>query len=288
MQRNKMPHKYFLIVLSFLLIISCNKNGVSKNVQKPDGLTNVEELASKEELAPDAVINSDCDYYLDRSDTPSGKLKKGQSVIILDWCYARLDGNDNIDIYIEVETLDKTVKGCVIETYLSYSNTHNNLLLKNILLTESYYYTASAEEVYKEHYLPLINDEEKSMVKDEKGAIIWMKNFLSPKMMLISERHLVFGEGYWVGFDTYRILSIKQENKNTYLLKLLKYPDDEFEIVLLVDDDGITITQIIKKIYLVALSEYDLNIKYISYNKEKSEKIKKDVSAWCSEQLKKF
>jgi hypothetical protein len=31
-----------------------------------------------------------------------------------------------------------------------------------------------------------------------------------------------------------------------------------------------------------------LNIKYIAYNKEKSEKVKKDVSAWCSEQLSKF
>ena len=231
-EKNKLPNKYFLIVLSFLLIISCNKNTANKNVQKPDDLTN-------EEIA---VINSDCDYYLNGSDTPSGKLAKGQSVIVLDWCYAKLDRNDNIDVYIQVETLDKTVKGYVIETYLSYSNTHNNLLFKNILLTESYYYTASAEEVYKEHYLPLINDEEKSMVKDEKGAIIWMNNFFSPKMMLISERHLVFGEGYWVGFDTYRILSIKQENKNTYLLKLLKFPDDEFEIVLLVDNDGITIT----------------------------------------------
>jgi hypothetical protein len=281
--------KYFTgIIVCIILLFSCNKNAANKNVQKTDDLTKVEELASDniDELPLNpvitAVINSDCDYYLNRSDTPSGKLKKGQDIIILDHYYSSLR-DDNINIYVEVETLDKTVKGHVIETYLSYPDSLHELWFKNIPLTRSYYYTESVEYIYKKDWLPLIHEGE-----SEEDTIKMMRWFFSPRIILVSERYFVIGEGYNVGFDTYKILSINKKDENTYLLKLISYPKKEFEIVLLVDNDSITITQIINKneIYLVALSEHDLNIKYIPYNKEKTEKIKKDVLAWCFEQFK--
>jgi len=227
-----------------------------------------------------AVINSDCGYYLHHSDTPSGKLKKGENVIILDYFYRQMR-DDDINIFVEVETLDKTVKGCVIETYLSYPNSFHNLSFKNIPLTRGYYYTKSVEEIYKEDWLPLIYED-----VSEEDTIKMMRWFFSPKMILISERHLYIGNNVYD--SAFRILSVNKKDENTYLLKLLQYPHDEFEIVLLVDNDGVTITQIINnnEVYLHALSEHDLNIKHIPYNREKSEKIKKDVLAWCFEQFK--
>jgi hypothetical protein len=234
-----------------------------------------------------AVINSDCDYYLNHSDTPSGKLKKGENVIILDYFYSQMhDGN--INIFVKIETLDKTVKGYVIETYLSYPNPLHNLSFKNIPLIRNYYYTKSVEEIYKEDWLPLIYEGDMTLVEDEKDAIKMMRWFFSPDMILISERHLYIGNAVY--YSTFRILSVNKKDENTYLLKLfnLVAQDGEFEIVLLVDNDGITITQIINnnEVYLGALSKYDLNIKYIPYNREKSEKIEKDVLAWCFEQFK--
>jgi hypothetical protein len=282
-----LPNKYFLIILSFLLIISCNKNGANKNVQKHDDLTNVEKLASdtdkklktlEEEIA---VINSDCSYFLDHSDTSSGKLKKGQSVIISDYYYVE-EINDNFNIYVKVETLDKTVKGSVLESYLTYPNNHN-IWFKNIIFTRSYYYTESAENICKKEYLLFISEG-----VSEIDSIRMTKHFFSENRILISERHFIIGNSNQ--FSIYKILSIYKNNENTYLLNLLDYYKKTFELVLLVDNNSITITQFVteNEIYNQNNIEYELNIKYIAYNREKSEKVKKDVSAWCSEQLKKF
>jgi len=279
--------KYFIILFCIIMCFSACVKTQPKEINTAQGVQNKQDneitiLPTNEK----AVINSDCDYFIYYSDTPSGKLTKGQNVIILDYYYSRLhDGN--IDIYVEVETLDKTVKGRVIETYISYSKPLHNLWFKNIPLTRSYYYTESVEYIYKKEFLPMTDED-----VDEEDTIKMMRWFFSPRMMLISERYLFIGNGEYG--SVFRIISVDEKNKNTYVLKLFNLfpkgvsPEGEFEIVLHVEDDSITITQIINenKIYLDALGEYDLNIKYIPYNREKSEKIEKDILAWCFEQLK--
>ena len=282
------------ILLCFcVLLIACNKsNKNSKAIIDSDKITEtakIQETTEVQETAGDlyieAEINSDCDYYLNRSDTPSGKLTKGQSVIVLDYYYVK-ERNDDFIICVEIETLDKTVKGTVLETYLSYPNSHN-LWFKNILLTRSYYYSESAEGIYEKDFLSL-TDEGVS----KKDSIIMMKDFFpnSQHRLLISERHFAIGNGGDGDVSIYKILSINKNSENTYLLNLLDYAKEKFELVLFVDNDSITITQFvtkneIRKQYII---ERALNIKYIPYNKEKSEKIKKDVSAWCTDQLRKL
>jgi len=302
MSINKMPIKYFLIVLSFLFIISCNKNsnGTNKNEQRHNDLTNVEksvlnnvqkpdDLNNTEEPALIAVINTDCDYYTAHGNAPSaGKLTKGQSVNVLDYCYTEETSSNliinNFIIYVEVETLDKTIKGRVQESYLTYPNNHN-LWFKDILFTRSYYYTESAEYIYKEEGLSLIDEG-----VSERQSILMMKHFFSESRLLISERHLGIGNGGYGVFEVYRILSINEKNENTYLLKLRDHSKEEFEIALFVDNDSITIMQFVakNKIFFQSLFERALNIKYIAYNKEKSEKTKAAVLAWCDEQVKKL
>jgi len=282
-----MPLKYFLTILFSLFIISCNRINLHRATEtsvdsNEPSVTNSEAVTDFNEPSETdkAVINSDCGYYLDHSDTPSGKLIKGQSVIILNYYYVK-ERTDNFDIYVEVETLDKTIKGSVLETYLTYPNSHS-LWFKNILLTRSYYYSESAEDIYRKGYLSLIDEGE-----SKEDSIIIMKRFFSENRLLISERHLVIGCGGYGTLEIYRILSIEQKKENTYLLNLIDDNKKGFELVLLVDDDSITITQIVNKneldLYAIAL-----NIKYIVYNREKSEKVETDILAWCNEQIEKL
>jgi len=119
----------------------------------------------------------------------------------------------------------------------------------------------------------------------EIDSIRMAKHFFSENRILISERHFVIGNSNQ--FSIYKILSIDKNNENTYLLNLLDYYKKTFELVLLVDNNSITITQFVTEdeIYIQNNIEYALNIKYIVYNREKSENVKTAVLAWCSEQL---
>jgi len=288
-----MAKKLLIIIAVIFFIISCNKNGANKNEQKPNDLTNAEnssfdsDLRSDEELSfVGTVINTDCDYYTAYGDAPPvGKLTKGQSIIISDY-YRVKEGDDDFIIYVNFETLDKTVKGNVLESYLTYPNSHN-LWFKDTIFTRSYYYTESAEYIYKKEFFSLTDE---GVSKED--SILMMKNFFPETFyrLLISERHLVIGNGGDGALAIYRILSINEKNENTYLLKLRDHSKEEFEIVLFVDNDSITITQFVAKneIFFQSLFERALNIKYIAYNKEKSEKTKAAVLAWCDEQLEKM
>jgi hypothetical protein len=249
-----MTFKSFLIIIFFFSIVSCRSISCKNN---------------------EAVINSDCDYYLNHSSIPLGKLTKGLIVVILNSYYAVERDDGNFNIYVEVETRDNTVKGYINEFYLTYHDNNNyNFWFKNILLTRYYYYMESIEEIYKSEYMQLLNEGVEKI-----DSILMMKHFFSENRILISEKYLVIGNSE--NSTIYKIVSIKR-NGSTYLLNLFDYNKKEFDLVMVTDGNSVIITNFISKneIFFQNVIERSLNIKYIIYDREKSNILKDDIIFW--------
>jgi hypothetical protein len=89
--------------------------------------------------------------------------------------------------------------------------------------------------------------------------------------------------------DVYRLESITK-NGNTYTIHLSNTLREEYEITLVDDGDGVTITNytILTEGAWRNLFTFSLNFRYVPYDEEKSEITRNAVMAWIDEQLLQF
>jgi hypothetical protein len=262
-----MTRKILIIIATIFFIISCNKNGANKNVQKPDDLTNVEELASGV-----TVINTDCDYYDDYMNLHKG-FSKGQRIIILE----NFTSDEKLEVFVKVQTTDSGIEGYINEKYITYNSVNYDFWFKNVLMTRSYYYTEPVEYIFNEY--------EKNRVGHQwskKELLQLWQNFYSENRIRFSENYLVTGnDEYTVAFRLEEIIHKSgAKDGSAYIIKLIDSSGEKQELTLVDDGNSITITQ-------CDIGDH-LLYTYVPYDKEKSEKTAKAVDAWCTEQIDKL
>lgn len=269
---------YFIFVMLFIMF-SCGRNeqnvDIKNNIKNENNNTEVIKDNFKKK---EAIINLDCDYYLLHSDKPSGRLLKGQIIVILDYFYIMGIDEYSFDIFIEIETIDGMIKGYVKEKNINYlDNIVNNIQLKNILLTRNYYYNESVEYIYNRDYLPLIYEE-----VSKRDTVLMMGHFFSEWRLFISERYFYIYNDH--NSSIFRIISLNQAENNTVLI-LTNHLKEEFEIILFNGKNNIIITDYTEiynfnQSYHIKIIEDLINVEYIQYDEEISIKLKDNVLEW--------
>jgi len=293
-----MKYKIFLNILAIIFIISCNK--INETSIDSNKLIKTSEISTKsisinsEIIHREGVINTDCDYineYLGYG----GKLKKGDRIIVFLGRnnYIResyLDENkiEQIDVRVEVKTENNGVSMFVREQNITYDDECYNAWFKNVLFVREYYYTGTAEHIFETEYAIYNwgdNIERESVMlsylPDSSGGTT------KEGKLRISENFLILGPDYG---DVFRMKFVKRY-ENIYTLYLTEASGSEIEIALVDDGDGIIMTEyIVKEKGTHGFNKYTyiqelLNIKYVPYNKDKSEKSRRAVYVWINEQL---
>lgn len=266
----------FLIVFVFCLI-SCNKT--SKTVidsEKIQGTGTQEASVNFDAAYRKGKINAECEYY--HYDEPVGRLKQGQNILILN----RYEPF-GFDTTVEVTTADGLITGFVREKFITYDDELYTAWFKNVLLTREYYYTESPEIIAnREGNTP---DGADADISKRKGLLQTWRHFYSEERLRISERYFVVGNDDIT--IPYRIESVSKDD-NTYILYLIDNFDGEvdYEVTFVDNGDSIIIAQyVIRNKTNRDIFPYLLNIKYVPYDSEKSQKTKKAVFAWIDEQL---
>ena len=266
-------------------LVSCGSNSRESDVsvvnyQNPIKIPETPEVVSVSTLITEktnkAVINADCDYYIQIGGR-SGRLLQGQEILIGEHYY--LSGR--FDVRVEVETVDGTVNGYVSERYITrLDDIIHDLWFKNVLLTREYYYTETVENIFNNDYGK--NLRQNDTVDKERLVRLWGA-FYSEDRLCIFENYLAMGNDE--DANVYRIENVTND-RNIYTLHLTKYPSGEFEITLVDDGNGITMTQYVikKELSLDPIPNY-LNFRYVPQDTEKSEKTKAAVFAWCDKQI---
>jgi hypothetical protein len=295
-----MAKKILIIIVAMFFIISCNnsnKNSKAKiDSDKTPETTVTQETATQEAIIYHsilrkpykAVINSDCEYYYEFA--PAGRLKQGQSILIMDRYY----NPAGFDVSVEIESVDGRKDSFVLEKYITYDDEIYTAWFKNVLLTREYYRTESAE---------FINSHGSGYNLDKDNDVWSKKDILQMWRHSFSEERLRFSEKYFVIGDdenntSYKIESVKKDgNKYTFLLsdtQIDVYLEDSYEITLIDNGNSIVMTQCVvinkKKeeephYYMISSS---LNYNYVPYDEEKAKTTKSKVMAWIDEQLKKL
>lgn len=225
-----------------------------------------------------AIINADCNYYQHYNNEPAGRLVQGQEILIGEHYYI----SGRFDVDVEVKTVDGTVTGYVSERYITrFDDNNNDFWFKNIMLTREYYYTETVENIFNREYGK--NLKQNDTVARERIIRLWA-NFYSENRLYSFDNYMAIGNN-----ETTFVCRIENitNDKNIYTLHLSKYPKGKFEITLVDDGDGITLTQYVVKeeLSLDPVPNW-LNFRYVPYDNEKSEKTKTDVLTWCDEQIK--
>jgi len=177
----------------------------------------------------------------------------------------------------------------VQERYIDYSNNDGLFTswFKNKVLVAEYFYTGTPEDIFNRDWvLGYGNSKEDTEERLLKYRAFYTKG--TNNALRISGNYFIVRHGAGRG-AAYRLESVVKD-KNIYTLNL----SDPFyyeAVVTLVDNgDGVTITQ-----YTITRSGSDvgrnkaedmLNIKYVPYDKDKSEKTEAAVREWSTEQLK--
>jgi hypothetical protein len=260
-----MPIKMFLIIALIISVVSCDK--------KPQG---------NKQVSKKAVINADCDYY-DSHRNILGRLEKGQEIFFIGSKYYL----NNFDVVAEAAM---SVKGKQSKEPIYVSEKNITFLdgerydfwFKNTMMTREYYYTGTPEEIYANSgYGRGINQGD---VFEKEMSLRLLSDFYSEERLRFSDNYLFVGNDEF--FVIYRLESAVQDG-NTYTLQLSNILDEEYEVTLTDDGDGITITKYILKEGYRELDSINssLNFKYVPYENAKSQKTKEAVAAWCNSQL---
>jgi hypothetical protein len=275
----------FIFLISMLLVVSCvNKTRETNNAARTSEETDNTVIVRESVMG---VINADCDYYsaLKWGKAPIGRLTKGQEIEIGN--YREHDAVESA-IVVSFKTIDGAVHGIVHSRYVTrLDGISPSLWFHDVPLTREYYYTGTAEEIVN-------NDEvfEEGHDDVEKARRIQIRRafFLeSMCIMEISDDYIFTGRASGGGTG-FKILSFEKDG-NIYILQLASTWFD-FELTIVDDGDGITITQsTLKRIedqydydyrYYIAPA---LNYRYVPYDDAKSGKAKAAFSGWCDEQL---
>jgi hypothetical protein len=268
----------FLIVTMFFLFSCANRTHETTEVEFSNDLPEVSEVAVNTDEVREirkAVINAECDYYSRYGDMPLGRLAQGQEVTIEGYYY--LSG---VDVDVQVKTVDGNIEGYVKSQYITrLDGVTLDLWCKDISLVRDYYYTGTVEDIFSNDYGKGLGQD-----RDDREVVIRLwRAFYSEKSLRISESYLIIGNDE--DSDAYRLESVAKDG-NTYTLYLSDYPKGEFEVVLVDNGDGITLTQCtIKNVPLRDLITDSLNFKHVPYDSNKSKKTKDAVIAWCNEQI---
>jgi len=266
--------KRIIILIIAVLFINTSCENKNKTGKVLEAKTEVKAEAKTENNIIEAVINTDCDYYI--GGKVSGRLVQNQRIIILKKYTAV-----NLDIHVEFITEDSLVTAYVDEKNITYlgENLYKSWF-KNIFLIREYYYTDSAEEIFNNDYGKNLNGND---MERDRVLRLW-KNFYSEERLRITDYHFIFGNSEDI--HIYRIKSVKKEN-NKYIFILSNLLNEEYKIDILDNGDGIIITHC-----SVITDEVDfnyfsniLNIKYITYDSDKSAITRKNVFSWIDEQL---
>jgi len=296
----------FFMVFVFCLI-SCNKSNFHKINETSIGSgksVKTYETSTKsnsdnyEIIHREGLINTDCDYnneYLGYG----GKLKKGDRIIVflgrnnyIRESYGDENETEQIDVRVEVKTEDDGVSMWVREQNITYNDECYNSWFKNVLFVREYYYISTPEHIFETEYA-IYNWGDNV---DRKSAMLsylpsGFGGTTEEGKLRISENFLILGPGYG---DVFRVKKIIKRDENIYKLCLTETSGSELEVTLVDDGNGIIMTEcIVKENGTDVFKKYTyiqdlLNIKYVPYNKDKSEKSRKAVIAWIDEQIKKL
>ncbi|MDR1390387.1 MAG: hypothetical protein LBJ31_10490 [Treponema sp.] len=228
----------------------------------------------------EVIINSDCEYYCYSHQAPVGWLKKGQTVLILDYYYPMEREDGNFNIYVEIQTIDSKTIGYVDECNITYpDNDRTAAWWENTLLTREYYYKGNVEEIYQNEYALMMDEG-----LDKEQSIGMMKHFFSENRLLVSRGYLIIGNSQ--GSAIYKLAFIERNGQN-YTFHLTDYSKEEFRLTLIEDGSTVAIIDFgaSNKIYYQNLIEYSLNVKYAKYDDEKSKIVKSNVIRWIQFQL---
>jgi hypothetical protein len=301
-------------------LVSCNKGNSRETVDAAVHLNAPPEAsetpvksfsysAKFDTVRREGIINRDCEYYNKYTGYGGGgKLTKGEKIIIFlgrtnNFGANYIDENDiwQIDIRVEAKKQNDEVSIWVDEHCITYDDERYNAWFKNVLLVREYYYTGTPEYIFNADNAFFRNNwdnwEKTKQNKFELERVMesWLPdpsreggNIIEQKMR-ISENYLML-ERLTGSKRFFRIYSISKDG-NVYTLYLIETFGSEVEITLIDDKDGITITECVIKERGDPIAEYFtfiqdlLNIKYVPYNKGKSEKSRKAVYAWINKQL---
>jgi hypothetical protein len=248
------------------------------------------------------IINTDCNYY-DKYGNTSGRLPKGQNIIILNGYFNNnfIDNDQDyyFDVAIEVKIpnyIDSSV--WVQERYIDYSDNEElfTAWFKNKLLVSEYYYTATPEDIFYNRwggYVSKKSEDDKNEYETYEARLAYYRAFYSKDTedrLRISGKYFIVRLGGG-GVTAFRLESVVKDG-NIYTFNLTNRWYREIEVTLVDNGDGVTITQcniiLIGRMDISNVFDSDrvLNIKYVPYDKEKSEKTEASVSVWSNEQLK--
>ncbi|MCL2800722.1 MAG: hypothetical protein FWD28_03070 [Treponema sp.] len=262
-----MKFRIIIIFLLFLIFFSCNN---IKDINLHDDLETI-----------NAVINSDCCYFINYSNNPSGVFLKGQNISVLDYYYSVPNEDGIIEIFIKVQAADNGIIGAVNEQYITYNeDSIYNLWNKNIQLIPEYYYYDSIENIYIKDYMPLMYEGVSRL-----DSIRMMRHFFSENRMLITKKHLIIGNNIYR--EEYRINSVINVRNNTYQIHLSNFLNNELILTLFIDENNsltiVDINILNNNHYMRQLFNNSLNIRYIPYEIEKSKVLNENVIRWAWE-----
>jgi hypothetical protein len=301
-QMKKVRLNIFLLTTAMILFISCNKNSceASSSINDLTDTTETIEILNNNvvanrvnELNVDntpvaseifsyyaehrAEINSDCDFFLRRGGEPSGRLFRGQDIVILDSFFPAPREGDGYYFFVEIKTINSEIRGFINERYITYlDDIINDLWCKNILLTREYYYLESVEYIFLRDFFPsLENDIEREQ------AIRGMGHNFSEGLLFISERYLyIIIRDFSISF---RLNSIIRDG-SIYTFQMSGRLGEEAEMILIDDGNGITITHFSSNDFrLDNLLLSSLNARHIPHDLEKSRNLRNNVLQWVQE-----
>ncbi|MDR2595949.1 MAG: hypothetical protein LBC76_01390 [Treponema sp.] len=289
-----MKNKILLSILIMLIMISCNR--INSRGTADTSVYSNESSVITNEPEKKGIINADCNWY-DKYGNEGGRLIKGESITILNGYF---DNNfiDNdqylyMDVAIEVKLPSNSVSIWVQERYIDYSDNEElfTAWFKNKLLVAEYYYTGTPEDIFYNDWWGLYYILEDGKYREERLTTI--RHFYSEdneNRLRISGKYFIVRHGNGM-VTAYRLESVVKD-RNIYTLNLSDDGIGEIKVTLVDNGDGVTMTHytitgsVFEGPFIMSGIKKMLNIKYVPYDKEKSEKTENAVSVWSNEQLK--
>jgi hypothetical protein len=274
-----MKSTIILILITLFFLVSCESKSDENSGETHEEVTPLVELPKTIEntdMIRKGVINADCDYYGRYETLPAGKFKQGQEILLMGYHY-----NSGFDVEVQVKTPDSNIERYVSEKNISrLDGVSLDLWCKEIMLTREYYYFgAPVEEIFN-------NDHDKGPGQDvaerERVIRLW-RAFYSENRLYISDNFVIMGNDEDI--RNFLLESVTKEG-NIYTLGLSEYHGRKFDLAILVEEDGITLTHyVIKKGDPEDPIMGSLNYKYVPQDADKSKKTNDLVMAWCDEQI---
>jgi hypothetical protein len=277
----------FILLIFIILIISCDSKSKEKNNTMSSVIVpfqNLETVINEQAMRElkRGVINADCNFYDEYNQKSLGRLTQGQEIIIGEKFNLAFIGEGEFDVRVEIRTNEGIILGFTSQKNIIYDGgIIHDFWFKDVLLTREYYYTGTAEEIFNYDFERFYKQEIDNIEKVRQLQLI--RAFFTQSDWIIFNNYMVMSEERW--YVPYRIDNITIV-ENNYLFKVSCPNKGEYEIELYEDDDGIIMIQyIIINDNFVNLIPMFLNVRYVPYDSDETEKVRSEVRAWITEQI---